>query len=149
MAPALDVTEAPKEVPPRTGIDIRSQLDSMRTMKDDWLEGGGAAPSPGGLDWLAQVFRAYYPDDCPRPYLYPTEDGGVQAEWSLEQWTVSWGINLESRSGDWFALNRKTDQAVEKPLRCDEASDWRWLVQQIRELSRGLECRVQPSSGDR
>ena len=149
MAPALDVTEAPKEVPPRPGIDIRSQLDSMRTMKDDWLEGGGAAPSPGGLDWLAQVFATYYPDDCPRPYLYPTEDGGVQAEWSLEQWTVSWDINLESRSGDWFALNRKTDQAVEKPLRCDEASDWRWLVQQIRELSRGLECRVQPSSGDR
>ena len=121
----------------------------MRTMKDGWFEGGGAAPSPGGLDWLAQVFATYYPDDCPRPYLYPTEDGGVQAEWSLEQWTVSWGINLESRSGDWFALNRKTDQAVEKPLRCDEASDWRWLVQQIRELSRGLECRVQPSSGDR
>ena len=80
MTPALDVTEAPKEVPPRTELDIRSQLDSMRTMKDGWLEGGGVAPSPGGLDWLAQVFATHYPDDCPRPYLYPTEAGGVQAE---------------------------------------------------------------------
>ena len=139
MTPALDVTEAPKEVPPRNGIDIRSQLDSMRTMKDGWLEGGGAAPSPGGLDWLAEVFARHYPEGSPRPYLYPTEEGGVQAEWSPSHGRVSLEINLESRRGNWFALSLETDNADERQLRCDEASDWRWLVRRIDRMSPGIE----------
>ena len=139
MTPALDVTEAPKEVPPRTELDIRSQLDSMRTMKDGWLEGGGAAPSPRGLDWLAEVFARHYPEGSPHPYLYPTEEGGVQAEWSPSHGRVSLEINLESRRGNWFALNLETDNADERQLRCDEASDWRWLVRRIDRMSPGIE----------
>ena len=119
--------------------DIRVQLDSMRDMEDGWLEGIGVAPSAGGLDWLSETFRLHYPDRAPRPHLYPTEEGGVQAEWSLAHWRVSLEINLQSRCGNWFALNLETDDADERQLRCDEASDWQWLVRRIHELSRGLE----------
>ena len=139
MTPALDVPEAPREVPLRTGLGIRTQLDSMRTMKDGWLEGGGVAPSPGGLDWLDEAFARHYPEGSPRPHLYPTEDGGVQAEWSLTHWRVSLEINLKSRCGNWFALNLETDDVDERQLRCDEASHWQWLVRRIHDLSRGLE----------
>ena len=139
MTPALDVPEAPREVPLRTGLGIRSQLDSMRTMKDGWLEGGGVAPSVGGLDWLDEAFARHYPEGSPRPHLYPTEDGGVQAEWSLTHWRVSLEINLKSRCGNWFALNLETDDVDERQLRCDEASHWQWPVRRIHDLSRGLE----------
>ena len=139
MTPALDITEAPREVPPRTGLNIRSQLDSMRTMKDGWLEGGGVAPSPGGLDWLAEAFARHYPEGSPQPYLYPTEEGGVQAEWSPSHGRVSLEINLESRCGNWFALNPETDNADERQLRCDEASDWQWLARRIHGMSPGIE----------
>ena len=120
-------------------LDIRARLDSIRKIRDGWLEGGGLAPSPDGLDWLAETFAAHYPDDCPRPYLYPTEDGGVQAEWSLAPWSVSWEINLESRLGEWFALNLTTDQSHERQLRCDAPADWEWLVRQIRDMSTASE----------
>ena len=65
MTPALDVPEAPREVPLRPGLDIRRQLDSMRTMKNGWLEGGGVAPSVGGLDWLDEAFARHYPEGSP------------------------------------------------------------------------------------
>ena len=132
----MDVSEAPEEVPPRTGPDIRSQLDSMRNMEDGWLEGGGVAPRAGGLDWLDEAFARHYPEGSPRPHLYPTEEGGVQAEWSLSHWRVSLEINLESRCGNWFALDLETDDVDERQLRCDEASDWQWLVRQLHGLSR-------------
>lgn len=111
----------------------------MRNMDDGWLEGGGVAPSADGLDWLAETLESNLGEDSPRPYLYPTEDGGVQAEWSLSNWRVSLDINLQSRSGDWFALNLETDNAEEREFRCDKVSDWQWLVRRIHDMSRGLE----------
>ena len=120
-------------------LSIRAQLDSMRNMGDGWLEGAGIAPKADGLDWLAETFRLKFPDDAPRPHLYPTEEGGVQAEWSLAHWRVSLEINLQTRCGNWFALNLETDDADERQLRCDEASDWHWLVRRIHALSQGLE----------
>lgn len=119
-------------------LDVRAQLESMRSMQDGWLEGGGVAPSVGGLDWLEEAFARHFPEGSPRPYLYPTEAGGVQAEWSLSPWRVALEIDLQSRCGNWFALNLETDDVDERRLRCDEASDWQWLVRRIHRLSRGL-----------
>lgn len=122
-----------------SSIGIRDQLHSMRSLKDGWLDGGGIAPCSEGLDWLAEAFGRYYPEDSPRPYLYPTEEGGVQAEWSLAHQRISLEINLESRYGDWFSLDLETDKADERQLRCDKPSDWQWLVRRIQDLSRGVE----------
>lgn len=116
---------------PSASLGIRTQLASLRNMEEGWLEGGGIAPSREGLDWLVETFAGSYPEDSPRPHLYPTEDGGVQAEWSLSHWRVSLEIDLQSRCGNWFALNLETDNADERQLRCDEASDWQWLVRRI------------------
>ena len=119
-------------------LDLTVQLDSMRNLKDGWLEGGGVAPSASGLDWLAGALARHYPEGSPRPYLYPTEDGGVQAEWSFTCWCGSLEIDLNSRCGNWFALNLETDSAEERQLRCDEPADWQWLVRRIHDMSRGL-----------
>lgn len=119
--------------------EIPAQLDSMRDLDNGWLEGSGLAPKADGLDWLAETFRLNYPDDAPRPHLYPTEEGGVQAEWSLAHWRVSLEINLQTRCGNWFALNLETDDVDERQLRCDETPDWQWLVRRIHDLSQGLE----------
>ena len=44
-------------------LRIRARLDSMRNLADGWLEGAGIAPSPGGLDWLAEAFARQYPEE--------------------------------------------------------------------------------------
>lgn len=118
-------------------LRIRAHLDSMRNLADGWLEGAGIAPSAAGLDWLAEAFARQYPEESPRPYLYPTAEGGVQAEWSFECWRVSLEINLKSHRGNWFALDLETDSAEERELRCDETPDWQWLVRRIHDMSRG------------
>lgn len=116
-------------------LDISAQLDDLRLMKNGWLEGEGLAPPHEGLDWLSQAFDDHYSENLPPPYLYPTEEGGVQAEWSLKQDEVSLRIDLGSHAGGWHALNMETDADASRTLNLDRAESWDWIGRQIQQMS--------------
>lgn len=86
-------------------LDVGVQIDELRLVEDGWLEGRGTAPSEAGLDWLLEVFDRHFPDDTPLPHLYPTETGGVQAEWSLGTQEVTLELDLETHKGEWHVLD--------------------------------------------
>lgn len=119
-------------------LDISARLNELRCLKHGWLEGSGCAPSHAGLDWLSQVFRQHYPGDLPLPYLYPTAIGGVQAEWSLKPFEITLDIDLAAHSVQWRAMNMDTSTDVSRPLNLDQAKDWGWLVDQIRQMYKRL-----------
>lgn len=116
-------------------LDISAQLDDLRLMKNGWLEGEGVAPPHEGLDWLSQVFDDHYSENLPPPYLYPTEEGGVQAEWSFKQDEVSLRIDLGNHVGGWHALNMETDADASRTLNLDRAESWDWIGRQIQQMS--------------
>ena len=109
-----------------TTSDISTQIDDMRLLKDGWLEGQGKAPAKEGLDWLSQAFDNYYPSDLPLPYLYPTEPGGVQAEWSLGRNEITLEIDLAEHAGHFHALYVEDD--TEETLRFDLGSEICWIA---------------------
>lgn len=112
-------------------LDIRAQLDELRLLKDGWLEGSGPSPPRLGLDWLQNAFDRHFPDDAPLPHLYPTETGGVQAEWSIGSLEISLDLNLDTRSGEWHALDTEAGEVEERTLDGDDSSDWKWLARRI------------------
>jgi hypothetical protein len=112
-------------------LDIPARLDEMRLLRDGWLEGSGKGPSHEGLDWLARAFSQFYPDDLPLPFLYPTAEGAVQAEWTLGPAEITLEIDLETRRGNWHALNTETDAEAARELNLGEANDWRCLTAEI------------------
>ena len=113
-------------------LDIRAQLDELRLLKDGWLEGEGLSPPAPGLDWLQNAFDRHFPDDAPLPHLYPTESGGVQAEWSIGSLEISLDLNLDTRSGEWHALDTEAGKVEERTLDGDDDSrDWKWLARRI------------------
>lgn len=114
-------------------LDVATRLDELRELNDGWLEGGGIAPTKEGLDWLARAFEEHYPDDLPLPFLYPTAEGGIQAEWSLEPHELSIEIDLMNRTGEWHGLNMKTTAEETRSLSFEDSDDWNWLVSRIRE----------------
>ena len=117
-------------------LDVGAQLDDLRTMQDGWLEGGGRAPSGPGLAWLSDAFDQHFSEAAPLPYLYPTESGGVQAEWSLGPNEVTLEIDLTTHEAEWHVLNTSTDDVSERILDCDDANDWKWLVDQLDGMDR-------------
>ena len=131
--------EAAEHTDTRDSLDISAQLDDLRLMKNGWLEGEGLVPPHEGLDWLSQAFTDHYPGNLPRPYLYPTEEGGVQAEWSLGPKEVSLEIELSSHSGEWHVLDMETNDVSERTLNIEDADDWKWLVEQIQQMNQDEE----------
>ena len=112
-------------------LDVDAQLDQLRLMKDGWLDGGGLAPPKSGLDWLADAFEHHFPEEAPLPHLYPTETGGVQAEWSMGPNEVTLEVDLDTHVGEWHVLNMTTGTPFEHTLDCDDDEDWKWLVAQL------------------
>jgi hypothetical protein len=116
-------------------LDVSSRLDELRTLKDGWLDGLGAAPSAEGLEWLARTFDAFYADTLPLPYIYPVAEGGVRFEWSLTPHEISLEINFSERSGEWHSLNLETDQEEYRSLNLDAQEGWDWLVDRLKGLN--------------
>lgn len=118
--------------------DIAARLEELKTLRHGWLDGKkGFAPDKTGLDWLAESFQRNYPDELTSPYLYPTAEGGVQAEWSVNGWEISLEIDLDQHLGQWHALEMASEQEGEKTLNLNEPDDWQWLAAEISNCSGG------------
>lgn len=114
-----------EHISPLDELDISAQIYDLRQLKDGWLEGQGKAPSKEGLDWLSQAFDKHYSGALPLPYLYPTEPGGVQAEWSLGRNEITLEIDLTEHSGYFHALQMEDD--TEETRRLDLGSGTHWI----------------------
>lgn len=113
---------------------IRVRSDELKSLENGWLDGKGLAPSHQGLDWLAGEFDRLFPDDLPLPYLYPTPEGGVRAEWSIRHHELSLEINLSARVGAWHSLNVDDDDEASRELDLKDSKAWEWFAKEIRLL---------------
>jgi hypothetical protein len=120
-------------------LDIAARLEEFRSIEDGWLEGEGKAPFPDGLDWLAQLFDQRYPDDLPIPHLYPTAEGGIQAEWSQETKEITLEIDIAERTGQWHELDTETDEDESHTLDLNDAPSWQWIVDRIHRIAQDAE----------
>jgi hypothetical protein len=86
-----------------------TRIASLEKVGDGWLEGEGRAPSPLALararEVLARLLVTY--PSLERPKVFPTPDGGVQAEWVRGRWAAEalfdveeGGISAEATHGD-------------------------------------------------
>ena len=116
-------------------LNFGAQLNDLRVLQDGWLDGDGKAPSSDGLEWLRDTFECNYPAQMPLPHLYPTEKGGVRAEWSPDPREITLEFNLETQMGEWHELNLESDDVSERTLNCDDAADWQWLVDRIKGMA--------------
>ena len=92
-------------------LDIGVRLDELALLNTGWMDGKGIAPDKDGLKWLEDMFNSYYNSDAlPFPRLFPTAEGGIQAEWSLSDWEVSLEIDLTTKQAEYQAVNIKTGE---------------------------------------
>src|SRR5689334_2747493 len=104
--------------------DVAARLDALRALKDGWMEGKGKALSADGLIWLSGASQRWLAAEFSIPYLYPTAEGGVQAEWSLPPFEVSLEIDLGRRRGYWHRLNVQTGADDEREVDLSSDDDW-------------------------
>lgn len=126
--------ESIEHVTPLDPLDTTLRLAQFAALEDGWLDGKGKAPDKEKLDWLAKAFESDFDSDLPLPYLYPTAEGGVQAEWSVNDWAITLEIDLDSRKAEYQALNLKDQSSKELELALGEAAGWKSLNDELKQL---------------
>ena len=130
----LERIESIDEIVPLDPLDVPFRLLELKELTDGWFDGEGTAPTADFLDWLGKRFGHPAFEDLPLPHIYPTLNGGVQAEWSLDALECGLKIDPASRVGDWHVLNTDTDEEEEDTFLVDEDNALGRLAAKIRSL---------------
>jgi hypothetical protein len=116
-------------------LDVPLRIEELKQLRAGWLDGKGVAPLAQGLDWLAGAFEQYYPPQATLPYLFPTPEGQVLAEWSLGPWAPSLEIDLETRQGQWHLYNQQTQTESNETFDLNQPAAWSNLAARIGTMS--------------
>lgn len=116
--------ESIEYINPLDPLDVEMRLDELAALKPGWLNGKGLSLDKKSLTLLANLFNEYFSPELPLPYLYPTAEGGVQAEWTLNSWEVSLDVELPSLEATFHAFNVDTydEKDFDGDLMLDEGS---------------------------
>ncbi len=115
-------------------LDVSVRIDEIRLLKRGWLDGKGEPFSAQHLDWVVESFAIHYPDDARLPYLFPTPEGTILAEWSLGENAVSLEINLNDRVAEWHALNLSSDKEDTQHFDLNSVSNWTTIADRVKSL---------------
>ena len=126
--------ESVEHISPLDPLDVESRLEELAELQNGWLDGKGIAPNGDGLLWLTKEFDVNFSPVLPLPYLYPTAEGGVQAEWSIGNWEASLEVNLDKKHGEWHAFNVKTNQCFEQSWDLSDSNAWQAFNQKLEAL---------------
>jgi len=128
------VFESIEHITPLDPLDVSLRVDQLAELQDGWLDGKGIAPEKNKLFRLASLFDAYFDEDLPLPYLYPTPEGAVQAEWTLGSWEATLEIDLSRFDGAFHALNDSDHTDVEEVLPLNSQEGWIRLNEALKKI---------------
>jgi len=116
--------------------DVGARIDELRLLKNGWLDGKlGKALDSDQLNWLDGRLDSYLNDPLPSPYLYPTDEGGVQLEWSICGHEITLDIDLATKSGHLHALHMLTEQETELQVNLSEDDGWERVTGLLEEFN--------------
>lgn len=97
----INLLDEPLESP------IARRFRELRELEAGWLDGDeGEALNAEGLNWLERLLdELIHKQAMPVPYLYPTIENDVRAEWSIGPWAVSANFSLSAHFIELRALN--------------------------------------------
>ncbi len=117
-------------------LDIDRQIDGLARLKAGWLDGDGEVLSEDGLLWLRGALQSKISfSDSTMPYLYPTEDGDVQAEWTIGEISADLNINLATHQATWGWSDLSTNAHGEREMNLDLETDWQWLSHTLQRMA--------------
>lgn len=119
---------------PLEALDVPLRLGELAQLEDGWLDGKGYAPPKDGLEWFSRTFENLYSPVLPLPHVYPTPEGGIQAEWDLGEWSVSLETDLRTQKAEFQALNLSSKECRDLDIDLGNEAGWKSLNEALQEL---------------
>ena len=105
-------------------LDVSERIEEISKLEDGWLNGEGKSPAKENLIWFTNIFEDNFKSSLPLPYLYPTIDGGLQAEWSSIKSDISIKINLQDKTATSHILELSDDNEIENSFDISLKESW-------------------------
>ena len=80
------------------------------------------------MKWFRDAWAALDRDALPLPFIYPTEDGGIQLEWTLGELAVSAEVDLKERKAEVCVVNLSTKASREAAVDLSAPTGWETLA---------------------
>jgi hypothetical protein len=96
---------------------LDNRIAELRELQHGWLDGDGAPPASVALQRASAMLPELLTLDAPHPHLYPTPEGGVQAEWAVGEYEISLMFEPDGRS---YALVVNRDSGESRELENDD-----------------------------
>jgi hypothetical protein len=96
---------------------LDDRFQKLATLKPGWLDGVGDTLPKERLSWAQELLLELMANEAiPKPRLYPTPTGELEAEWSLCPWEVSATINLYKHAAYLHAVHIDTQEDNEDEM---------------------------------
>ena len=123
-----------RHIPPTIGYEVpQGRMGGRNAARRSVGRRLRQSPVHHELDWPRLVAN-FYDAELPKPYLYPTPEGGVQAEWPIGSNEASLEIDLTTHTAEWYCLDFHADASTENLLDLDNAKSWDWITHELRRM---------------
>lgn len=118
-------------------LDVPARLEELSQLAQGWLDGVDGEPlDPVATKWLGEAFDQKYDSErLPMPATFPTPEGNVQFEWSINNHEVSLMASLENRQAEFYALNTQNLEEISEELDLTIDDAWKKLNQLIETIN--------------
>lgn len=117
-------------------LDVPARLEELTQLSEGWLDGNQGESIPNdAAKWLGEKFDEYYDsENLPLPATFPTPDGNIQFEWSINSNEVAISVNLTSKLADFYAFHTQHQTEIAENLDLSTDQAWLRLNQLMREI---------------
>lgn len=123
-------------IEPLDPLDVPARLEALFLLTDGWLDGEGIAPKKNEMDWFSHAWLMYWPSSDALPHVYPTLEGGVQAEWSFEKCIVDFELNLSTKYGSGTCISSDGRVLFVFEVSLDTPDGWKTLSTRVSEAGK-------------
>lgn len=100
-------------------VQVRDRMDELLGLTKGWLDGSGEPLDPLHAERVRDVLAAVASvGSIEAPRIFPTPEGGIEAEWTIGSWEVAVAFVL-SGAVEVSAVNLKTDDEADHEFTLD------------------------------
>lgn len=109
---------------PGCTVPVNEQVASLRALGAGWCDGEGTSFDQAALDWVAKLLRGVVEGfELATPYVYPTPEGRVRAEWSRASWEVAVELDSRAKTAAVYAVRLDADETHERDFNLVEPGE--------------------------
>lgn len=109
--------------------DIIERIKELGKLEDGWYNSVGLAPNKSELFRFGQILIDNYPQKFIHPTIFPTIEGNIQLEWSLNDHDISLEVQLKDLTGELTSINTLSYELVKHQIiDLTSTGDWELLT---------------------